>query len=753
MAGLLGVSLDEIVRRAERARKRRNRLWAALAGVFLFLAVAATGSAIYAYQKFLESEDRLDQAIEIAYGFVAEATGMSDRYGVPTDIILSLLTRAEDALNGLISRGANSETLRFRKSLMLLSFSKSYDSLGQTDIALQRAIEARDGLLSLVGLHPKKSDLDFATLQAQVQIGEQLFVERQLRAALQSLRAGLVTGEELLKQEPGRLDVSSYLVATHIDIGNVLFVLGAFTNADDSYRAANDEIIKLGGGGANEDLVSVLNKRPDLMQISTGVVDRLAELNLISGALDTKSALKYHEGILAFRENLAQSDPQSLHLQYAVLDSQLHVSNLLLDTGSFAEATQSFQAGLERSEKLSASDAKNVAFQKLVAIFRDGVGRSFLARGLTSEALAALQSNLDDAKKFIDTDSGNLTWQGLLGIGYEHIGDALMLQPDISGALKEYRAENAIISKLAEKNPDDADWQARLAISNFKIGDALLALGLPLEAEPSIQASLTIRARQASANPGAVLYKAHLLQAQWRVAQIHGDSGSLGKAQLGLAELSAAKRLGDEEQRWFSRSQAELNKSGQDGPTVFLPGCEGADFDRAISDCTQIINVGGEDTAILVIAYKKRADAYGRKNQLQQSIADYSEAVRLAPTNSDLYNSRGVAYFRKSDLDLAFADFTVSIRLDPTNAVVHSNLGRVYERRGQFDDAIAEHDIALRLNSKLAIAFANCGLAFEGKGDRDKALMDFNAALVINPELQRAIEGRDRIQAGHIEVR
>src|SRR5712691_6225073 len=46
VAGLLGLGFDEIVRRAERAQRRRNRFWAALAGVFLFLAVAATGSAI-----------------------------------------------------------------------------------------------------------------------------------------------------------------------------------------------------------------------------------------------------------------------------------------------------------------------------------------------------------------------------------------------------------------------------------------------------------------------------------------------------------------------------------------------------------------------------------------------------------------------------------------------------------------------------------------------------------------------------------
>ena len=45
IAGLLGLPLDEIVRRAERARRRGNAIWRTIAGTFLLLAVAAGGSA------------------------------------------------------------------------------------------------------------------------------------------------------------------------------------------------------------------------------------------------------------------------------------------------------------------------------------------------------------------------------------------------------------------------------------------------------------------------------------------------------------------------------------------------------------------------------------------------------------------------------------------------------------------------------------------------------------------------------------
>jgi hypothetical protein len=42
VAGLTGLAVDDLVRRAERARRRKNRFWTALAGVFLLLVVLAT---------------------------------------------------------------------------------------------------------------------------------------------------------------------------------------------------------------------------------------------------------------------------------------------------------------------------------------------------------------------------------------------------------------------------------------------------------------------------------------------------------------------------------------------------------------------------------------------------------------------------------------------------------------------------------------------------------------------------------------
>ena len=89
VAGLLGLGLDEIVRRAERARRRRNRFWAALAGVFLVLAVAASGSAVYAWRQLKTNEAFLNATLKRATEIIDETVAQAEKYSVPRTATLS----------------------------------------------------------------------------------------------------------------------------------------------------------------------------------------------------------------------------------------------------------------------------------------------------------------------------------------------------------------------------------------------------------------------------------------------------------------------------------------------------------------------------------------------------------------------------------------------------------------------------------------------------------------------------------------
>ena len=95
VAGLIGLGLDEIVRRADRSRRRHNQLWAALVGFFLLLAVAAAGGAIYAWQQLQTNEAFLNATLKTTTEIVNTAVAQAEKYNVPRTATLELLANAE----------------------------------------------------------------------------------------------------------------------------------------------------------------------------------------------------------------------------------------------------------------------------------------------------------------------------------------------------------------------------------------------------------------------------------------------------------------------------------------------------------------------------------------------------------------------------------------------------------------------------------------------------------------------------------
>ena len=65
------------------------------------------------------------------------------------------------------------------------------------------------------------------------------------------------------------------------------------------------------------------------------------------------------------------------------------------------------------------------------------------------------------------------------------------------------------------------------------------------------------------------------------------------------------------------------------------------------------------------IAYELRGLVRFEKGELDQAIADFTEAIRLDPRNSDAYVNRGAAWMSKHELDKALIDLNEVIRLDP----------------------------------------------------------------------------------------
>ncbi len=170
----------------------------------------------------------------------------------------------------------------------------------------------------------------------------------------------------------------------------------------------------------------------------------------------------------------------------------------------------------------------------------------------------------------------------------------------------------------------------------------------------------------------------------------------------------------------------------------------------SIRSCTQIIDGRGKKNN----AYAWRGTAFYNKGDYDRAIADYDEALRLAPNdkaveswrvkaaerkvwlaeghhteetdcnwvggNADAgiagctkiiegqhtkfdvavaYKSRSLAYMKKGDLDHAIADLNEVIRLAPNDSSGYRSRGQIYDMKGGDDRAIADYDQAIQLNA------------------------------------------------------
>jgi tetratricopeptide (TPR) repeat protein len=468
VAGLLGLGLDEIVRRAERARRRRNRFWAALAGVFLLFAVAASGSAVYAWQQLKTNEAFLNATLRRATEIVDEAVAQAEKYNVPRAATLALLARAEGLFDDMALYGRPTPELRYRKAWMLIQFARNYAILGDTGKRFARANEAYRLLL---GLAEEKSDDKTYQRDLSVaydEVGNVLVAQGNLRDALQAYRDSLAIRERLAKADPGN-------------------------------------------AGWQRDLSVSYNKFGDVL---------VAQGNL-------KDALQAYRDSLAIRERLAKADPGNAGPQRDLSVSYEKVGDVLVAQGNLKDALQAYRDSL--AMRLARADPGNTGWQRDVSVSYNKVGNVLVAQGNLKDALQAYRDSLAIAERLAKTDPGNADWQRDLSVSYNKVGDVLVAQGNLKDALQDYRDSLAIREHLAKADPGNAGWQRDLAVSYAKLAWTYLKLGETPEALIELRKGREIMVRLVAIAPSNAQWKKDLAWLDGQIAKAEGQSQEVGK--------------------------------------------------------------------------------------------------------------------------------------------------------------------------------------------------------------------------------
>lgn len=205
-------------------------------------------------------------------------------------------------------------------------------------------------------------------------------------------------------------------------------------------------------------------------------------------------------------------------------------------------------------------------------------------------------------------------------------------------------------------------------------------------------------------------------------------------------------------------------------------------FDVAIADATKALQLRPDCVPALMIRAAAKSSGQSGSKKALESLADYDEAIRLAPNYAQAYANRASTYMGLAQYRLAVSDYTEAIRLVP-RARFHIALGYAYFSLGEYDSARKEYRAALKQsptqpqaylglaevcfqeedwdnatsNYTLAIKMEPTSVAYNGRANvyaqmeqYEKAVQDFSKAIGLDPDDYKSYGGRADARA-HLE--
>jgi serine/threonine protein kinase/Tfp pilus assembly protein PilF len=268
---------------------------------------------------------------------------------------------------------------------------------------------------------------------------------------------------------------------------------------------------------------------------------------------------------------------------------------------------------------------------------------------------------------------------------------------------------------------------------------------------------------------GAVENYSQVLQLNPNSAEAYfgrGDArGDLGELQSGLEDLNQAiqidpkivrsygaralirQKLGDQTGAKTDYQTALKLKINPEDYRDYI--CHGiaqqyglGDYKNAIADYNQAISLAPKYAS----TYVNRGNARYALEDYKNAIADYNQAISLNPKNSFVYGSRGNARYTLGDKKGAIADFDQAISIDPKNASIYNDRGNVRYEAGDKKGAIADYDQAISIDPKYAVAYSSRGFVRYEVGDKKGAIADYSQVISIDPKNAIAYESLGNIR-------
>ena len=134
----------------------------------------------------------------------------------------------------------------------------------------------------------------------------------------------------------------------------------------------------------------------------------------------------------------------------------------------------------------------------------------------------------------------------------------------------------------------------------------------------------------------------------------------------------------------------------------------------------------------------QKAEAYALRGRVQtdeaKSLADFDEAVKLAPNNDGYRLIRAIFLRGRHKLEEALAEVDVLLEKSPQDANALILQGEVLRELGKMDEALKSFDQATELAPQAPGPFQNRGEIFREQEKYEEAIAQFNKVLELQPD-------------------
>jgi tetratricopeptide (TPR) repeat protein len=132
--------------------------------------------------------------------------------------------------------------------------------------------------------------------------------------------------------------------------------------------------------------------------------------------------------------------------------------------------------------------------------------------------------------------------------------------------------------------------------------------------------------------------------------------------------------------------------------------------EQRIPACTAVIDAPGTAPAARADAYFVRALSYWQLSHRERAIADYDEAIKIAPNFAAALNNRADAYLKLGKAAQGVEDIEKALQIAPQHPIYNVTRGQIGQTLGKPESAMRDHLSAMAFGGKLYVKLYQCGL-------------------------------------------